>query len=344
MYVHKNLNFHGLIQAFSRTNRVLNDTKPYGNILDFRSQENAVDEAIILFSGEDKERTKEIWLVDPAPQTIEKFKVATKKLEEFMTTHGLENRPDEVANLKGDEARAEFINTFKEIQRLKTHLDQYTDLKPELLESIEEALPTDTLRAFKSMYIETAKRLQKKRDKGKEVSPEVEQLDFEFVLFASSLIDYDYIMGLIAKYSGAEATKQKMSKEQLISLLKSNANMMEEQEDMIAYINSLEMNIALNEENIKKGYEEFKASKNSTELEEMAKSHNLERSKLQAFVDRVLDRYIFDGEQLTDLLAPLGLGWKARRLKELALMEELSPLLKKMAKGKELSGLEAYDE
>ena len=120
--------------------------------------------------------------------------------------------------------------------------------------------------------------------------------------------------------------------------------MMEEQEDMIAYINSLEMNIALNEENIKNGYEEFKASKNSTELEEIAKSHNLEHSKLQAFVNRVIERYIFDGEQLTDLLEPLGLGWKARRLKELALMEELSPLLKKMAKGKELSGLEAYDE
>ncbi len=344
LYVDKNLKYHGLIQAFSRTNRVLNDTKPYGNILDFRLQEDAVNEAIALFSGEDTTKPKEIWLVDPAPQTIEKFIVATKKLEDFMARHGVENRPDEVANLKGDVARAEFINTFKEIQRLKTQLDQHSDLSDEQLESIEEVLPTDILRAFKSMYIETAKRLQNKRDKGEEVSPQVEQLDFEFVLFASSLIDYDYIMGLIAKYSGAEATKQKMSKEQLISLLKSNANMMEEQEDMIAYINSLEIDIALNEENIKKGYEEFKASKNSTKLEAMAKNHDLEYSKLQSFVDRVLDRYIFDGEDLTDLLAPLGLGWKARRFKELALMEELSPLLKKMAKGKALSGLEAYDE
>ncbi|MEI2748641.1 MAG: hypothetical protein V9E88_07785 [Ferruginibacter sp.] len=54
LYVDKNLKYHGLIQAFSRTNRVLNDTKPYGNILDFRSQQEAVNQAIALFSGEDK--------------------------------------------------------------------------------------------------------------------------------------------------------------------------------------------------------------------------------------------------------------------------------------------------
>jgi len=344
LYVDKNLKYHGLIQAFSRTNRVLNDTKPYGHILDFRSQEDAVDEAIALFSNSDNKKAKEIWLVDSAPKTIENFQEATKRLEDFMLLNGLENRPEEIANLKGDMARAEFINTFKEVQRLKTQLDQHTDLNPEQIATIEKSMPEDTLRAFKSMYIETATRLQKKRDKGEKVADEVEQLDFEFVLFASTLIDYDYIMGLIAKYSNESPKKHKMSKDQLIGLLKSNSNLTEEQEELIAYINALEMGKALNEEEIKKGYEDFKASKNTTELQEMATNHDLEPERLQAFVDRVLDRYIFDGEQLTDLLEPLGLGWKARRLKELALMEELTPLLRKMAKGRELSGLEAYDE
>ena len=344
LYVDKNLKYHGLIQAFSRTNRVLNDTKPYGNILDFRSLQNEVDEAIALFSGEDISTPKEIWLVETAPKTIEKFKEATQKLETFMAAHGLENSPQEVANLKGDESRAEFINTFKEIQRLKTQLDQYTDLKPEQMEAIEEALPSDELRAFKSMYLETAKRLQTKRDKNENVGDEVQQLDFEFVLFASALIDYDYIMSLVSKYASGEPKKQKMSKEQLINLLKSNANLLDDQEDMIAYINSLEVGKALDEEGIKKGYEAFREAKNSHELETIATKNALETSRLQSFVDAVLDRYIFDGEQLTDLLEPLGLGWKERRVKELALMQELSPLLRKMAKGRDISGLEAYDE
>jgi len=66
LYVDKNLKYHGLIQAFSRTNRVLNDSKPFGNILDFRAQRAAVDEAVALFSGEQPDRANEIWLVDPA--------------------------------------------------------------------------------------------------------------------------------------------------------------------------------------------------------------------------------------------------------------------------------------
>ena len=67
LYVDKNLKHHGLIQAFSRTNRVLNAAKPYGHILDFRGQQDKVDEAITLFSGARGEKAKEIWLVDKSP-------------------------------------------------------------------------------------------------------------------------------------------------------------------------------------------------------------------------------------------------------------------------------------
>jgi len=343
LYVDKNLKYHGLIQAFSRTNRVLNDTKPYGNILDFRSQQSSVDEAIALFSGVDTNKPKEIWLVESAPTTIQKYKEATKKLEDFMARNGLKNEPEEIANLKGDEARVEFINTFKEIQRLKTQLEQYTELKQEQIEEIEEAMPINKLRAFKSIYLETAKSLQKKRDKGEDVSKEVEEIDFEFVLFASALIDYDYIMSLVSRYTSTEPKKQKMTKEQLISLLKSTANLIDEQEDIIDYINSLEVGKALSQDEIKKGYEAFKKAKNSNALSEIARKNGLEVERLQSFVDAILDRYIFDGEQLTKLLSPLNLGWKERRKRELTLMQELSPLLKKMANGREISGLEAYD-
>jgi type I restriction enzyme, R subunit len=67
LYVDKNLKYHGLIQAFSRTNRILNDSKPWGNVLDFRGQEKEVDAAIALFSGQSTEQAKDIWLVDPPP-------------------------------------------------------------------------------------------------------------------------------------------------------------------------------------------------------------------------------------------------------------------------------------
>ncbi len=73
-----------------------------------------------------------------------------------------------MANLKGDNARAEFINHFKEVQRLKTQLDQYTDLSEDSKHNVEQLLPEDTLRAFKGMYLDTAQRLKLKQDKGDE--------------------------------------------------------------------------------------------------------------------------------------------------------------------------------
>ena len=344
LYVDKNLKYHGLIQAFSRTNRVLNDTKPYGNILDFRQQEDNVNEAIALFSGTKVDNPKEIWLVDAAPKVIEKYKKAVANLEQFMEAQGLECKPEHVNNLKGDNARAEFINSFKEVQRLKTQLDQYTDLKEEQTETIETLLPEDDLRSFKSVYLDTAKRLKARQDKGgKDAPPEVQQLDFEFVLFSSAIIDYDYIMGLIANYTQNKSSKQKMTKLQLINLLSSSANLMDEREDIIDYINSLEMGKGLTEKEIREGYQTFKTEKFTKALNAIAEKYGLKAESLTAFVNRILDRMIFDGEALSDLLAPLDLGWKDRTKKELALMDDLVPLLNKQAQGREIAGLAAYE-
>ena len=345
LYVDKNLKYHGLIQAFSRTNRVINDTKPYGNILDFRHQEDAVDKAMILFSGAMTENPREIWLVESADKVMVKYEAAVANLEEFMKTKGLECNPSEVHNLKGDAARAEFINTFKEVQRLKTQLDQYTDLKDEQVETIEDLLPTNDLRSFKSVYLETAKRLKAEQDKGDEnTPPEVQQLDFEFVLFSSAVIDYDYIMGLIAKYTHDQpSVKEKMTREQLINLLSSSANLMEERDDIIDFINSLKVGDKLTEQDIRKGYEKFKAEKSAKELRAIAEKHGIMPNSLKDFVDAILYRMIFDGEKLSDLLAPLDLGWKDRTKVELALMEDLVPLLKKRAQGREIAGLNAYE-
>ncbi|MHB1524648.1 MAG: type I restriction endonuclease subunit R, partial [Candidatus Dormibacteria bacterium] len=160
LYVDKNLKHHGLIQAFSRTNRVLNDTKPTGNILDFRGQQKEVDAAIALFSGAKADKAREIWLVDTAPVVIDKLKTARDKLDSFMQSQGLSGKPDDIANLKGDAARAAFVEHFKQVQKLKTQLDQYTDLTPEQAQQIDQVLPRDEHNALRGAYLETAQRLR----------------------------------------------------------------------------------------------------------------------------------------------------------------------------------------
>lgn len=342
LYVDKNLKYHGLIQAFSRTNRILNDTKPYGNVLDFRGQEEAVNQAIARFSGKSTKEPKEIWLVKSAPLVIDDLNKAVNALDIFMHSQGLENKPEEVSNLKGDEARGQFINLFKEVQRLKTQLDQYTDLTDENNQTIEQIIPKDTLRAFKGMYLETAQRLKEKQGKSSDTSNPIDQLDFEFVLFASAVVDYDFIMGLIARYTG-KSKKQKMTKEQLMGIIDSDAKFIDDKEDIRAYIDTLELGSGLNEEEIKKGYEDFKSKLSNARLDEIAIKHNIDKKAFHDFIVLIMNRMIFDGEYLNDLLAPQELGWKARAKKELELMEDLIPLLKKLAGEQEISGLSAYE-
>jgi type I restriction enzyme R subunit len=345
LYVDKNLKHHGLIQAFSRTNRVLNDTKPYGNILDFRQQQSSVEDAIALFSGEKLDQAREIWLVDAAPKVIEHLHTAVQKLGDFMQSQGLSNTPEDVPNLKGDTARSQFVNLFKEVQRLKTQLDQYTDLNDEQQTQITEIVPPDTLQAFRGAYLEAAQRLRAKQDKpGDAAGPEVQQLDFEFVLFASAVIDYDFIIGLIARYTQHNSGTLKLNREQLIGLVESDSKFLDERDDIAEYIRSLDANKPLDETAIRSGYEHFKVGKKAREVAMIADRHGLAPTALQAFVDEILRRHVFDGERLSELVAPLGLGWKARTQKELALMQDVAPVLHKLSHGREISGLSAYEQ
>ena len=345
LYVDKPLRHHGLIQAFSRTNRVLNATKPFGHVLDFRGQCDRVDEAIALFSGADqKDNARQIWLVDDAPIVIQKLEQAVADLDAFLTSQGLPVRPEEVVNLRGDDARIGFVERFKEVQRFRTQLDQYTDLDDVLRDQIETALPGDELRAFRGAYLETALRLKASHDDGTEPDDAIDDLDLELVLFSSAVIDYDYIMGLIAEYANQAPDTDRLTRDQLIGLIESDAKFLDERDSITAYVRSLEKDARLDEGDVYQGYEAFKVREQASGLAALAKTYGIPAGALSNFVDTILKRMIFDGEQLTDLLEPLGLGWRDRRERELALMDNLVPMLRARADGREISGLSAYNK
>jgi type I restriction enzyme R subunit len=119
---------------------------------------------------------------------------------------------------------------------------------------------------------------------------------------------------------------------------------MNERDDIAEYIGTLKAGEGLSEAAIRDGYTHFKAEKNAKELAAIAARHGLATAALQAFVDGILDRMIFDGEKLSDLMVPLDLGWKARSQAETALMKDLHPRLTQRAGGRDISGLSAYEQ
>ena len=346
LYLDKNLRYHNLIQAFSRTNRILNHSKPFGNILDFRGQRERVDEAIKLFSGLSIETARKIWLVEEAPAVISFYKEAVTNLEKYMLSQDLEPTPEQVNNLLGDASRIQFINLFREIRRLRTQLNQYTDLSDEQKDEIEKILNQDEINAFQGSYLETIRRLKEKGtgpSEDRPHTPDEELPDFELNLFSSAEIDYDYIMHLIAGYTSMDPKRARMTREQLIGLIRADAKFLNDGEDIIEYVNSLREGEGLDEVSIREGYDKFRVEKQTREIVMIAEEHDISSDILMEFVDDILNLMFFDGEQLTDLMAPLGLGWRERRKRELSLMNKLIPLLKKRVMNREIPGLNAYE-
>lgn len=129
-----------------------------------------------------------------------------------------------------------------------------------------------------------------------------------------------------------------MNREQLIGLIQADAKFMDERDTITDYVRTLQAGQGLDEKEIRTGYQRFKAERNAAELAAVAQKHGLATDRLQSFVDAILQRMVFDGEQLTELMTSLGLGWRERRVKELALMDDLVPVLKKRAAGRDISG------
>ena len=114
-------------------------------------------------------------------------------------------------------------------------------------------------------------------------------------------------------------------------------------EEITEYVYSLKEGEGLNEDEIRDGYEQFKTERRAKEIIDLAQAHGLATESLSTFVDTILQRMIFDGEQLTDLMVPLGLGWRERSERERVLMAELAPVLRKRADGRDIAGLSAYE-
>ena len=341
LYVAKDLKWHGLIQAFSRTNRPLDGTKPYGNIICYRNLEAQMEAAMVLFSGEDREKGKKYWLVEPAAEVVEKYREAVGRLRTAMNGMGLECRPEEVVNIPQGESTSTFIDAFKDVQRLALKLDQYVDLSDALKEEMEDTLQEDTLQKFRTAYLDLARRAREAGGNRSSETPEGEA-DFELSLFSSALVDYDYIMKLIAKYTGTRWEKVKITKEQLLDILSGSADLMNERDYLKAFIEEeVSSGSGMSEEEIRERYRQFKDRRFNQKIASLAGKYSLAASDLEAFVSETVRLRRLDEAALGALLSGIG-GWKQRKAAKEGLLNELAPLFELLTAGNPIEGLNAY--
>jgi len=197
LYVDKNLRYHGLIQAFSRTNRILNELKSQGNIVCFRNLKNATDDAIRLFSTLD---AKDEIIMKPYEDYISKIN------EAFISLLKIAPTVNSVNELASEEEEMAFAKAFRELMRIKNVLTTFTEFAYDDI-SIDE----QTFEDYKSKYLDLYDKV--KSHNAKEKVSILNDIDFELELIHRDEINVTYILKLLAKLKDAtEDEKEKQQK------------------------------------------------------------------------------------------------------------------------------------
>lgn len=195
LYVDKNLQYHGLIQAYSRTNRVEKITKPYGNIVCYRDLKKATDDAITLFSQTNDTDTV---LNKTYDQYLRLFVNAIEELYEIAPT------PESVDLLEGETAQKEFVEAFRDVANLMQKMRTFDEFE---FDSAKLGIAEQTFEDYKGKYFAIYEEVKKDREQKEEVSI-LDDIDFEIDLLRNDIINVDYILNLL-KSLNLEDKKEK---------------------------------------------------------------------------------------------------------------------------------------
>ncbi|MBP1932297.1 type I restriction endonuclease subunit R [Ammoniphilus resinae] len=201
LYVDKNMVYHDLLQAYSRTNRVEKATKPYGNIVCYRNLKDNTDDAIKLFSRTDNVNTV---LMGSYDEYLKAFREAVKKLREIAVI------PEEVDELEREEDKRHFIIAFKNVTKLLQRLQSFSDFE---FDESELKISQQSYEDYKSKYFKVYEDF-KRREVPKESI--LHDIDFELELMHTDRINVGYILNLIANLS----TEDKESRDREIRFIK----------------------------------------------------------------------------------------------------------------------------
>jgi len=275
IYVDKNLRYHGLIQAFSRTNRILNELKSQGNIVCFRNLKKNTDEAIELFSNKD---AKEIILMKTYEEYVVNFDAKYKFLLSVVPT------VESVNELNNEDTKLEFIKAFREIIRVKNILDGFSDFKWSDLK-----MQNQEFEDYKSKYLDMYEEIGGNAGNSKEKVSILEDVDFELELIHKDEINVLYILKLLAIYKNADAKDKQKHKENINNIINGNTSLRSKRELIEKFINENLMQIS-DDNNIDDEFDEFLDVEKITAFKKLCEEENLNYKEVQ----KVVDTYIYD--------------------------------------------------
>ena len=291
LWVDKNLRSHGLLQAYSRTNRILNSIKTFGNIVCFRNLEKATNEAIALFG--DKEAGG-IVLLRSYQDYYHGYKDGDKEFRGYVSlVDELMAKFPVGIRIDSEQAQKEFINLYGGILRLRNILTTFDEFIG------DEIFTQYDIQDYHSMYIDLYNELRKVKESEKENIND--DIVFEMELIKQVDINIDYILSLIKIYH-EDNTKNKDSLMDINKAIDASVELRNKKDLINQFISSLDINSKIDED-----WRKFVAEKKIEELEKIIANENLDKEATYALIDNAFkDGYVpTTGTTITKILPPV---------------------------------------
>lgn len=272
LYVDKSLRYHGLLQAYSRTNRILNSVKSFGNIIAFRDLQRNTDDALALFSDENAKgivflRSLEEYLQGYTDEKGQKHKGYNELTKELTDKFPLESFRQ--ATLKQSDKK-HFLALFGELLKLRNIL--------EIFDNFSDPLNERDKQDYQSHYISTYEELRKDKD---DKESNLDEVEFEVELLAQVEVSIEYILELIAKYHKDQATNY----EPILKLLDSSLSLRSKKELFLRFIDSLHT-----QSNVEKDFSAYIKTHKNNALQDIINALNLDPKKTKEFMQDSFER------------------------------------------------------
>jgi len=303
LYVDKNLKFHGLVQAFSRTNRILNDKKSQGNIVCFRNLKAATDEAIALFSNKD---AKETVLLEPYDDYVKQFNEAALELLKIApTVKSVDTLPDEKAQLA-------FVIKFRELLRIKNILTTFADF-----DDADLTLEPQKFEDYKSKYLDVHDKVKKDHESDK--TSILDDVDFELSLIHRDEINVAYILNLLMGLIKLKPEEAKKRQKEIIDMLAGEIQLRSKRDLIQAFIEENLPKLKPND-NVINTFENYWDTKKTEAFNELCAEENIVPQELE----KLLNTYAFANRLPREQEIVSALDFKPKILERKTIMQRVA--------------------
>lgn len=310
LYVDKSLKYHDLIQSFSRTNRVESETKPFGNIVCYRTTKERVDEAVKLFSQTDSIDTV---IMAPYEDYLNKFKVAVSELLNITPV------VESVDSLEREEDIKAFIVAFRTVAKLLVSLRTFNEFD---LDNGDTDLNAQMFEDYKSKYYELYRRLSNDKEK----SSILNDVTFSLELIQTDKINVSYILNLIRN---VDLTNEEQKKKDIEDIESKLVNITDDElflkADLIkSFLKSI-LPTLKEDDSIDEALDNHMSIEREKEIEKFSEDNNINLGNLK----EIIDEYEYSGIFPDSLI---GKSIDAPFLKKISIIENIKGFIKNLLK------------